>query len=79
MVLDNVKTQHHRTQAVLTQVIYFAKFFLYALIIRPTLLYHMAAFVLYSFFLTFLNWKMTSACLVSINFMFVVPCIVVLD
>ena len=38
MVLDNVKTQHHRTQAVLIQVIYFAKLLLYALTICPTLL-----------------------------------------
>jgi len=33
MVLDNVRTQHHRTQAVLTSVLYFAKLFLYALTI----------------------------------------------
>ena len=39
------------------------------------LLYHMAVFVLYSLFLMFLYWKISFACLASVNFRFMVPCI----
>jgi len=40
------------------------------------LLYHIAAFVLYSFSLVFLYWYVSFACLALTNFMFMWPCII---